>query len=273
MVGVMAHSPMRFAHSHCHFARAQASRPTLPVIRKTAAARASAKQGQSCPCRASLQRQECRCSLDYQHRESRLFLSRNSVGSQAFSLLELLIVIAIMAIMGVMTMAVGPGLLKSSAMSSSLSSVASAVSLARSEAIRSRKQTYFVLAPTNTDRGYLAYAIIRKDETTNTYVTPWKKLPTGVLFYPDAAPTANRLPTTNFSYSGSNLPMSFISFVSDGALDEDSHSQKPILPLQVGTRLVATAQPDWQGQYITNEIFVELRSGKVKVQRAGETNK
>ncbi|MEI8386436.1 MAG: type II secretion system protein, partial [Verrucomicrobiota bacterium] len=101
----------------------------------------------------------------------------------AFSILELLVVIAIMAILAAMTMAIGPGLLRSSAMSSSLSSVASAVSLARSEAIRSRKQTYFVLAPTNTDRGFVAYAIIKKDgsdgATNYTYTTPWKKLPAG----------------------------------------------------------------------------------------------
>jgi Tfp pilus assembly protein FimT len=165
-------------------------------------------------------------------------------------------------------------------MSSSLSSVASAVSLARSEAIRSRKQTYFVLAPdtgTLDDKSFAAYAIIRKEDSSGTnfhYITPWKRLPTGVLFNPKANPnelTNALLPYPSDTNTLTTLRM--ITFVSDGSLDEDTYTNKPYLPLQVGTRQTATAQPAWQGDYITNEIFVELRSGKVKVQRAGETNK
>ncbi|MFZ4773979.1 MAG: type II secretion system protein [Terrimicrobiaceae bacterium] len=198
----------------------------------------------------------------------------------AFSILELLIVIGIMAILAAMTVAIGPGLLRSSAMSSSLSSVASAVSLARSDAIRSRKQTFFALAPdagTLDERSFAAYAILRKEETNFRYVTPWKKLPTGVLFRPDAAASANQLPTvTNMPYpreDGTSQPMRVISFVSDGALDEDLHLQKSILPLQAGTRMTATDQPSYQGQYITNQILVERLSGKVKVEREGESPK
>ena len=192
-------------------------------------------------------------------------------------------VIAILAIMAAMTMSVGPSLLRSSAMTSSLSSVASAVSLARSEAIRSRKQTYFVLAPESPldDRSFTSYAVVRKEDFTGTnfrYITPWKKLPAGILF----SPTANiyETPLTNASlpYPGANSPTNsvrVINFVSDGSLDEDTYSNtnKPYLPLQVGTRASATAQPIYQGAYITNEIFVEPRSGKVKVQRSGETNR
>lgn len=192
----------------------------------------------------------------------------------AFSILELLVVIGIMAILAAMTMSIGPGFLRSSAMNSSLSSVASTVSLARSDAIRSRKQTYFVLAPTNTERGYLAYAILRREEGTNTtYVTPWKKLPTGVLFRPDIA--MNPLPIVNFPYpgdGGAETGMQVISFFSDGALDEDLHAVKPQLPFQVGTR-TGTEAPSYQGDYITNQIVVERMSGKVKVERAGEDNK
>ena len=199
----------------------------------------------------------------------------------AFSILELLVVIAIMATVAAMTMAVGPSLLRSSAMSSSLSSVASAVSLARSEAIRSRKQTYFALAPESPldERSFSAYAVIRKEDFTGTnyrYITPWKKLPTGILFSPTA--NINETPLTNASlpYPGANSAtnsLRAISFVSDGSLDEELHPQKSYLPLRVGTRASATNQPDYQGSYITNEIFVETRSGKVKVQRTGETTK
>ena len=199
-------------------------------------------------------------------------------GHSAFSLLELLVVMAIMGILLTMTMAVGPGLLKSTAMSSSLSSVASAVSLARSEAIRSRKQTYFTLAPDSApldERSYAAYAVIRQEDASGTnyrYITPWKKLPTGVLFNP-ANPVTVLASTANLPYpneNGSPQTMRVISFVSDGSLDEDLHPQKPVLPLQVGTRLTAAEQPAYQGQYITNQITVERLSGKVKVMRAGD---
>lgn len=195
---------------------------------------------------------------------------------RAFSILELLIVIGIMAILAAMTMAVGPGLLRSSAMSSSLSAVASAVSLARSEAIRSRKPTFFVLAPTNTERGYVAYAIIRRDGTdgitNHTYITPWKKLPTGVLFnlaITNAAMPIASLPYDKATSAQTNLPA--IGFVSDGALDEEMHPEgaRPILPLQVGTR-TGTDAPAYQGAYTTNQILVERLSGKVKVERQGD---
>lgn len=194
----------------------------------------------------------------------------------AFSILELLVVIGIMAVLAAMTMAIAPGFLRSSAMSSSLSSVASAVSLARNEAIRSRKQTYFVLAPTNSEKGFLAYAILRREDGTNSYVVPWKKLPTGVLFRPDVAP--NPLPSDNFPYpgdGGASAEMRVISFVSDGALDDGIHlpeNKKPVLPLQVGTR-TGTGEPTYQGDYITNQIVVERMSGKVKVERQGEVTK
>lgn len=198
-------------------------------------------------------------------------------GHLAFSLLELLVVMAIMGILLTMTMAVGPGLLKSAAMSSTLSSVASAVSLARSEAIRSRKQTYFALAPdsgTLDERSYAAYAVIRQEDASGTnyrYVTPWKKLPSGVLFNPTVSSAVlTNCPLPYPTETGGQLSMRVISFVSDGSLDEDLHPQKPVLPLQVGTRLTAAEQPAYQGQYITNQITVERLSGKVKVVRAGD---
>lgn len=197
----------------------------------------------------------------------------------AFSLLELMVVIAIMGILAAMTMAIGPGLLRSSAMSSSLSSVASAVSLARSEAIRSRKQTYFVLAPeigSLDERSFAAYAILRKEDSSGNsfvYVTPWKKLPSGILFRPEVAAPTNQLPTGSFPYptaTGTTNSLRVISFAPDGSLEEDLHSYKPVLPIQAGTRLAPTSAPEFQGTYITNHILVERLSGKVKVERVGE---
>ena len=194
-------------------------------------------------------------------------------GILAFSLLELLVVIAIMGILAAMTMAIGPGFLRANAMSSSLSQVASAISLSRSEAILSRKQTFFALAPDTApldDRSFTSYAILRKEDASGTnfaYVTPWKKLPTGVLF------GTNSLPTNSLPYpgpTGSMTAMRVISFVSDGALEEDTHIQKPVLPLQAGTRIAASDGPTYRWQDVTNQIVVERLSGKVKVERTGD---
>ena len=103
-------------------------------------------------------------------------------------------------------------------------------------------------------------------------MTPWKKLPTGVLFNPtnSLTPLAS---VTNLPYpneNGSAQTMRVISVVSDGSLDEDLHPQIPVLPFQIGTRLTATELPAYQGQYITNQITVQRLSGKVKVVRAGD---
>ncbi len=190
-----------------------------------------------------------------------------------FTLIELLVVIAILGILGGLTLSVGPSLVGSTGMSGSLSVVSSAVSLARSEAIRSRRQTYFALAPESPpdSRSFAAYAILRRDETNFTYVQPWKKLPTGVLFRPDA--TTNQLPVAGLpdpQNAGTSSDMRVISFVSDGSLDEDLHPSKARLPLQAGARASASEPPIYRGDYLTNEIVVERMSGKVKVERAGD---
>jgi hypothetical protein len=129
-----------------------------------------------------------------------------------------------------------------------------------------------VLAPETPpdERSFLAYAIVRKDDTNYSYVTPWKKLPTGVLFNLSnsiAVMTNYSLPYPIASGALTTLPV--ISFVSDGALEDYLHPEgkKPILPLQVGVRMTTTELPAYQGSYITNQIVVERLSGKVKVQR------
>jgi len=190
-----------------------------------------------------------------------------------FTLIELLVVIAILGILAGLTVSVGPSLVGSTGMSGSLSVVSSAVSLARSEAIRSRRQTYFALAPESPpdSRSFAAYAILRRDDTNFTYVQPWKKLPSGVLFRPDA--TTNQLPVAGLpdpQNGGSPRDMRVISFVSDGSLDEGLHPSKPRLPLQSGGRASASEPPIYRGDYLTNEIVVERMSGKVKVERAGD---
>lgn len=186
-------------------------------------------------------------------------------------------VVAIMGILMGIGFAVAPGVLKSSAMSGGLSQVASAVSLARSEAIRSRNPTYFVLAPTNSldERSFRSYSIIQatSPRSTNfTYVSRWEKLPQAVLFKLDQVPMSNRLPTMNFPYptdAGASNSMAYIAFQGDGALLEDLHTvgNLPRIALQTGVRINPGDAPTYQGSYLTNEVGVRRVTGKVFVER------
>jgi len=195
----------------------------------------------------------------------------------AFSLLELLMVVAIMGILMGISFAFAPGLLKSSAMSGSLSQVASALSLARSEAIRTRQPIYFVLAPTNPldERSYRSYSILQGNRTnTNNfvYLSRWEKLPQPVLFRPDVVPASNQMKTMNFPYptdGGILMPMSYICFQGDGGLNENWHpvGEMPRVPLQAGVRVGNSDAPTFQGDYIQNEVAVRRITGKILVER------
>jgi prepilin-type N-terminal cleavage/methylation domain-containing protein len=210
-------------------------------------------------------------------RYKRSFSIQRFSESAGFSLVELLAVVAIIGIMTGLGVTIGPGILKSSAMSGGLSQVASALSLARSEAIRSRKPTFFVLAPTSAldEKSYIAYSILQSDSligTNYTYLRRWEKLPQSVLFNPQQMTGNNQLPTKSLPYptDASNAQQMFcICFQSDGGLDEDTHAigTSPRLPLQTGVRISPTDPPSFQGNYTTNEITVQRVTGKVGVER------
>jgi prepilin-type N-terminal cleavage/methylation domain-containing protein len=205
------------------------------------------------------------------------FLLQKASANAGFSLIELLTVIAIMGVLAGMGLTMGPGLLKSSAMSGGLSQVASALSLARSEAIRSRKPTCFVIAPVSPldEKSYVAYSILQRDSlvgTNYTYVRRWEKLPQSVLFKPDQMTGNNQLATNNFPYptdAGTGRQMYCICFQADGGLDEDTHpvGTSPRLALQTGVRISPTEAPSYQGTYTTNEVTVRRMTGKVDVER------
>lgn len=196
-------------------------------------------------------------------------------GRGAFTLIELLVVMAIMAIVLGMTVAIGPGVIRSNAMSGGLSKVASAVSLARSEAVRARKPTLFVLAPTNLldERSYTAYAIMQADSmygTNYTYIMRWQKLPTGVLFDPASSTMTNAsLPYPSVGQGTTNLPC--IKFAPEGGLDEEMHPTAAKVALSGGV-----LKSNWEPQWIvgasveTNEVVVQRLSGKVTVTRTGD---
>lgn len=193
-----------------------------------------------------------------------------------FTLIELLVVMAIMAVVLGMTVAIGPSVLRSNAMSGGLSKVASAVSLARSEAVRARKPTVFVLGPTNPldERSYTAYAIIQADSINGTtftnYITRWQKLPSGVLFNPGSSTMTNAsLPYPSVGKGTATLPC--IKFAPEGGLDEDMHTTAARIRLQNGVRINTNSAPDWvAASSETNEVVVQRLSGKVTVERSGD---
>lgn len=202
--------------------------------------------------------------------------SAGPAGRGAFTLIELLVVMAIMGIVLAMTVAIGPSVLRSNAMSGGLSKVASAVSLARSEAVRARKPTVFVLAPTNPldERSYTSYAIIQADSINGTtytnYITRWQKLPSGVLFDPASSTITNAsLPYPSVGKGTATLPC--IKFAPEGGLDEDMHTTAARIRLQNGVRINTNSAPDWVGASTeTNEVVVQRLSGKVTVERSGD---
>lgn len=197
---------------------------------------------------------------------------------RAFTLIELLMVIAIMAIVLAMTVALGPSVIGSNAMSRGLSNVASSLSLARSEAVRMRKPTYFVLAPTNNldERSYNHFAILQAGSaygTDYTYITRWQKLPQGVLFATNASANTILATPNNLPYPSDGtgfMPLPCIKFAPEGGLDEDLHTAPPRVALQNGVRMTATNSPEFRGDYVTNEVVVQRFSGKVSIVRAGE---
>ena len=201
----------------------------------------------------------------------------------AFTLIELLVVMAIMAIVLGMTVAIGPSVLRSNAMSGGLSKVASAVSLARSEAVRARKPTLFVLAPISPldERSYTAYAIIQGDSINSisgtnytNYITRWQKLPSGVLFTNSADnifSTTISLPYPTKTNTNNLTALPAIKFAPGGGLDDDTHATAARITLRSGVRVNTNSAPEWVGASVeTNEVVVQRLSGKVTVERSGE---
>lgn len=191
-----------------------------------------------------------------------------------FTLIELLVVVAIIGLLTTIGASIGPGLIRSGAMSGALSQLASGLSQARSEAIRSRKPTFFVLAPTASpldEKSFQSYAIVQADSyvsSTYRYVSRWEKFPQSVNFQI----SNSTLATNSFPYPTDGSPgreMLCVAFLPDGGLDEDLHPSGTTnrVALQAGQRASATEAPVFTGQYLTNEVVVMRTTGKIQVQR------
>lgn len=224
----------------------------------------------------------CRCPRDSTKQPAGVIFSPGMVrpqshtGRTAFSLLELLVVVAILIVLTGLSLAIAPSYLRSAAMSGALSQVASSVSLARGEAVRTRQITYFALAPVSAPldaRSFRSWCILRQDEFHGgriEQITPWRSLPEGILFDPSSPGTTAQLSTNALPYPQPGAPLRelpVIAFLPDGSLDDVVHPPpaRPTIALRFGT--VGPQGPLYQGPYRMNQIAVARLSGKVEVER------
>ena len=111
----------------------------------------------------------------------------SSKSRAAFSLIELLVVIGIIAIMLVVLAPAVTSLSKSSGRKSAVSNVMNALEQARSLAVTSGYATYVVFADQSMPADYRCRALIVFQDTENFTqkpVTNWRFLPTGIAFRP-----------------------------------------------------------------------------------------
>jgi len=166
-------------------------------------------------------------------RQRRKASRRRAGGRRAFTLAELLAVIAIMAIMIAVSVPALSGLARGASLRSATVQLRSALSLARQYAI-THHQTVYVLFPTqNNDpivggdatrtRGYRAYAICTVSNNIPTYLSEWQFLPTGVIIMTNSDVYGGTSLYTN-SASGLGLPsaanLNALRFKMDGSVND-----------------------------------------------------
>jgi len=129
-------------------------------------------------------------------------LHRNRLG--AFSLLELLVVIGLIAIMLVAVVPAVNSLGRSSGRKGAVSNVMNAIEHARALAISSGRPTYVVFADQNTPEEYRCTSfIVFQDDATFTPkpITKWYRLPTGIAFRPNSGILAAQTGTPKIQFA------------------------------------------------------------------------
>lgn len=117
------------------------------------------------------------------------FLTTSSTEPPGFSLVEVMVVIAIMVIVLGFTIPSLTGLSKSNSLNSAGRIVVNLITAARSEAINKRSLVRFEVAtswPTDASQAYRKIAVVEHDVATgtDTFLTNWHTLPTGITFSP-----------------------------------------------------------------------------------------
>jgi type II secretory pathway pseudopilin PulG len=150
----------------------------------------------------------------------------------AFSLVELMVVVGVMALLAVVAAPALRGLAGSGGRKQALGQLLGSLELARNTAISIGTNAAVIFPEgnfTNTNYAYRSFAVVRWDPTNstnpNTMVTGWNTLPQGIFLHPDSfnnfdsiTPTALMIPPATTVARFSNLRG--IIFKGDGGLGE-----------------------------------------------------
>lgn len=199
----------------------------------------------------------------------------------AFTLLELLIVMAVIILLLAFTIPAVTGLSKSNSLNSGGRIVANLLTIARSEAINRRALIRFEIAtdwPGDFSSAYRKITLVQHDLTTgtDTQLTKWETLPTGVIFQPqDPSPGSgayffalNQTQTPPLKTGTQDVPTSYIEFLPTGALNV-TPANSPVrlrvvpgfLPSATATSVTLTGSNNWF------ETSVDSLVGRIKISR------
>jgi prepilin-type N-terminal cleavage/methylation domain-containing protein len=174
---------------------------------------------------------------------------------RAFTLTELLVVVAIMGVLMIMTIPAFNGIMKGAKMRSAVTQVRTTLSLARQWAITHSEDTYVVF-PTNT--GSMAFRAFGVFTHGNGYVKEWSYLPDGVFVDPKITDGSfvnvlsgnpDTIYSVGFPGPGTNQPTPCVAFRPDGRLKQNG-----------GTRILVGLS---EGTVDTNTFATTTYPGKL----------
>jgi prepilin-type N-terminal cleavage/methylation domain-containing protein len=199
-------------------------------------------------------------------------LSNLSVKTRcAFTLLELLVVIAIIIVVLAFTVPAVTGLSKSSNLNSAGRIVANLLTVARSEAINTRSLIRFEIAttwPSDPSNAYRKVVVVKHDATTGTDspLTNWQTLPTGVVFQDPSALAGAQQQTPNLTVGSQSITTYYVEFQPTGALNIDP-SKSPVTFRLVPGFIDGTNGPKATSANNWFDISVDSMVGRVAITR------
>jgi prepilin-type N-terminal cleavage/methylation domain-containing protein len=211
--------------------------------------------------------------------------------SRAFSLVELLVVVAVLSVLAGLVVINGPALLASGGLRSGSQLVSDSLALARNMA-RSRNSATYVVIRSTGDQSWQRLAVFSLDPTSQQWkqLMPWKNIPQGAFidqtYDPSAEPWSKKpidltrahaavpAPSQVISDAGQNLTFGTdylcIGFWPSGALiSDDNLALRIVRGVRNGSNFIAAggnaAPADWV------KLIVEKNTGRTKELRPNES--
>jgi prepilin-type N-terminal cleavage/methylation domain-containing protein len=196
-----------------------------------------------------------------------------------FTLLELLIVVAIIILVLSFSIPAVTGLTRSNNLNSGGRLVSNLMSIARSEAINRRALIRFEVAtdwPNDSSASYRKITLVQHDASTgtDTQLTKWETLPDGVTLQPqDPNPgtgayffTLNQTQTPALKIGGQNVTTQYIEFLPTGAVNvapANSPVRLRVVPgyFASANAVTTTSSTNWY------DMAVDAIVGRIKTSR------